>query len=138
MAFCRIELLGPPVAKGRPRAVRRGNRIGTYTPRKTEDYEANLQHEAKVAMAGAAPAAGALKVVITAYVAIPTSLSKKARAAAIAGELRPTKKPDLDNYEKTIDALNGVVFVDDSQVVEKASAKFYSERPRLVIVVTEL
>lgn len=138
MVFARIELIGPPVAKGRPRAVRRGAGIGTFTPKKTEEYEANLRHEAKVAMAGRTPAAGALKVVITAYVPIPTSLSKGKRAQAIAGELRPTKKPDLDNYEKTIDALNGVVFVDDSQVVEKASAKFYSERPRLVIVVTEL
>ena len=35
----RLTILGEPQGKGRHRAVRRGDHIATYTPRKTKDYE---------------------------------------------------------------------------------------------------
>ena len=48
------------------------------------------------------------------------------------GELRPTKKPDCDNIAKVIlDALNGIAYHDDSQVVELVVHKHYAETTRV-------
>ena len=60
------------------------------------------------------------------------------REMAEAGLIRPTTKPDTDNYLKgVLDALNTVVFKDDSQVVGMVAQKFYSCEPRIEIIVVE-
>ena len=60
---------------------------------------------------------------------IPKSWSKR-QDAALAGTERPTTKPDADNVAKAIaDACNGVVWVDDAQVVELSSASATAQRP---------
>ena len=71
--------------------------------------------------------------------AIPSSWSKKKQAAAEAGEVRPTGRPDLDNIVKLYaDAFNGVVWRDDSQVVRVVSEKRYSDRPGVLVTVMEV
>ena len=46
------------------------------------------------------------------------------------------RKPDPDNIAKMLDALNRVVWVDDSQIVGlDACQKRYSDRPRIEIYV---
>ena len=63
-------------------------------------------------------------------------LQTKPKLAAIeAGAIRPVTRPDLDNYIKVLDGLNGIVWRDDSQIVRLNSVKAYSERPRLVVSV---
>ncbi len=110
---------GAAVGKGRPRFARRGKHIATYTPEKTAQYETRVQHAARNAMLGAQPHEMALRATIVVSAEPPKSWSKKKRAAAICGELRPTTKPDVDNTAKGIlDALNGIVYADDKQVVE--------------------
>ena len=48
----------------------------------------------------------------------------------------PTKKPDLDNVLKAVlDGLNGIAFVDDSQVVNVCMAKHYDLTPRVAVTV---
>ncbi len=76
---------------------------------------------------------GALSAVVRAHVAIPASMSKKRREEALSGALRPVTRPDIDNYVKTLDALNGIVFRDDSQIAQLIASKHYSDRPRLEI-----
>ena len=128
-----VELLGEPKGKGRPRFVRATGH--TYTPQRTASYEACLRHEAGLAMAGRPPLAGAVRVVVTAYFGIPQSWPQKKQAAALAGTVRPTTKPDWENVAKMLDALNGVVWIDDKQVVSGLIEKHYSDRPRLVVTV---
>ena len=73
------------------------------------------------------------------YVAIPVSKTKKFKDAASKGELWPTKTPDIDNCLKGVfDAVNGVVWLDDSQVVSVCAVKSYSDRPRFEMIVTEI
>ena len=92
---------------------------------------------ARLAMCGHAPFNGAVFAMVEVHVAVPRSWSKKKQAAALAGNLRPTSRPDLDNVVKVgLDACTGVVFLDDAQVVECASLKSYSLTPKLVITVT--
>lgn len=81
---------------------------------------------------------GPLLVRVNAFMPIPKSLNKAKTAAAIIGELRPTTKPDVDNFAKVVDALNGIVWRDDSQVVQLTVAKHYSDRPRLEFFAEEM
>lgn len=128
-----ITLAGEPRGKGRPRFVRSTGHA--FTPAATRSYEAALRYAAQEAMGERSPLAGALGVLIEARMPIPASWSKKKRQAAIDGDLRPTTKPDIDNLMKCMDALNEVVFADDKQIVFGSVAKFYSDKPALVITI---
>lgn len=49
----------------------------------------------------------------------------------IKGEIRPTKKPDLDNVAKIIcDGLNKIAYEDDSQIIDLTVTKYYAEIPK--------
>lgn len=50
------------------------------------------------------------------------------------------RKSDIDNFSKLLlDALKGLVFVDDSQIMEASFSKHYDkENPRIVLTVKEL
>lgn len=125
-----IVLAGPPMGKERVRMTRQGH---AYTPERTVNYESRLALAAQQAMNGRAPLDGPLEIDIVAYMPIAESKPKKWKAAALAGEIRPTKKPDYDNFAKICDALNLIVWIDDSQVADGRIRKFYSDRPRMEI-----
>ena len=128
-----IIIPGEPVPKGRPRMTRTGH---TYTPRRTRQYEKAIA-EAWKTQSGE-HLTGAIKSEIRAYFKIPTSQKKAVREKMGAGLIRPTKRPDLDNIIKTLDALNGLAYDDDSQIVDIKAAKFYDREPRLEIVLEEI
>ena len=136
-----IRLAGAPVAKGRARSrLVKGKGaapfIQTYSPEKTRKYEDKLRYAAQMVMGDRVPLEGALAITVTAALPIAPSWSKKKQAAARAGEIWPTSRPDADNYLKAAkDGLNQVVYRDDSQVVIVTVVKVYSERPELLIVV---
>jgi len=92
-----FTVIGNPCAKGRPRFSRRGAFISTYTPKKTADNAKIISGEAMIAMEGRKPLEGALKCVLSFYMPIPKSTSKKDVAKMLSGEIRFTKKPDIDN-----------------------------------------
>ena len=126
-----IVLAGPPMGKQR---VRLSKATGTvYTPARTVAYEGRLAYAAQEAMRGADPLGGPLLVDMLVYVAVPASKPKRMVAEALAGAIRPVKKPDADNFAKMLDALNQVVWIDDSQIVDLRVQKHYSNQPRMVI-----
>jgi Holliday junction resolvase RusA-like endonuclease len=132
----RLVIAGIPAAKGRPRITTRGGSPRAFTPAKTRAYEGRVADAGHHAMEGADPFDQALFVTVTAFVAMPQSLSRAKREAAIAGDLKPVTKPDVDNYAKAaIDGLNGIVFRDDSVVSDLLIRKRYSAQPRLEIIV---
>ena len=81
------------------------------------------------------PHTGPIEMYLVAYYPIPQSWSKKKRAAAIAGEIRPFKaKPDISNVVKHLeDVMEGLFFVNDKQICGGFQKKFYSESPRVKI-----
>lgn len=134
-----ITIPGAPRGKGRPRFAKRGNFVKTYTDAKTVSYENLVAYAGAEAMRGRPPIKGAVNVSMDVNVGIPASWSKKKKQAAIDGEIRPTTKPDLDNIIKAVmDALNDVVWQDDKQVVQLQVAKYYSEKPQVIMVVTQI
>src|SRR6185369_15017890 len=131
-----INFAGEPVAKGRPRFASIGGKPIAYTPTKTRKYEAALQYAARQAMDGRPLLTGPVMMSVVVSLPVPTSWSGKQQKAALAGNVMPTKRPDIDNYIKVAcDALNGVVFPDDNQITFLTASKIYAEKPNLRIEV---
>jgi Holliday junction resolvase RusA-like endonuclease len=129
---------GEPVGKGRPRFAKRGNFVSTYTPQKTKTYEDEISMMARAAMGSSEPLETPVTVAIYIRVGIPASYSKQKRKDALAGTIKPTKKPDLDNIAKAfLDAMNEIVYLDDKQVVGLHVTKVYAETPAVEVMVTE-
>lgn len=130
---------GEPVGKGRPRIGKVGNHARMFTPAKTASYEGLIAHAGQQAMAGRQLLDGPVMVEMHIGLSIPQSMSKKRKAQAIAGQIFPTKKPDMDNVIKAIyDGLNGVVWRDDVQVVDAHVRKRYVETPGVRVRVVPL
>lgn len=128
---------GVAVAKGRPRFAKRGNFVTTYTPEKTASYENLVKVLAMQEMRGAVPVSGPVNVTIDIAICPPASWSNKKRAQALNEEIYPTGKPDLDNTAKGIlDAMNGVAYLDDKQVIGLMVRKFYSDTDYARVVVS--
>lgn len=128
-----FEVLGEPVAKGRPKFFRRGNYTGTYTPPKTEQAEYDFKVQSlKYKPAKLIEEAITLDIVI--YRSIPKSMSKKKRQLINEGKLFPITRPDCDNYGKLVmDAMNKIFWKDDSQIVKLDIKKYYSDNPKIKI-----
>lgn len=102
-------------------------------------YESTVRLFAAQAMSGQPPIAGPVAVGLHIDVQIPASWSKAKRDRAIKAVERPTTKPDIDNVTKAIfDAINGVVWNDDVQVVTMHASKRYSETPGVTVIVREV
>jgi len=131
-----IELGGPPRGKGAGRASIDGQgHARIFTDERTRKYESQLRYAAQMQMGGRVPTAQPVSVVIEARLLVPQSWSKKKRLAALAGLLCPIVKPDCNNYSKTLDALNGVVGLDNKQIVDERVSKISSEHPGLTVTV---
>jgi len=126
----RLRIPGEPVAKGRPRI----SKWGTYTPIKTVNYETLIKELFIVENKNYKPTEGTVEMQITAAFTIPKSASKKKTAEMLAGKIKPTKKPDLDNILKIVaDALNGLAYKDDRQITKCVITKVYSDNPYVEI-----
>lgn len=133
-----FTVYGEPVAQGRPRASTQGGFVKMYDPEKSKDYKQYVRLAAGQ-HAPEKPLEGPLSMVMIAYRPIPKSFSKKKAAAAERGEILPVSKPDVDNYLKGVkDALKGIIWGDDSQVVDAFARKRYSARPRIEVKIKQL
>jgi Holliday junction resolvase RusA-like endonuclease len=137
MLIVNFEVPGDPVPKGRPRFARRGTFVQTYTDSKTIEYETRVATKARMAIGSSEPLKGHLTVFLYLRYTVPASYTKKRKEACLNG-LEYPKRIDLDNCYKSItDAMNGIVYVDDSQIVEAHILKCYAEEPGANIMIQE-
>lgn len=116
---------GDPKGKARPRFSRRSGTV--YTPSKTARYEKEIRDSFLAAGGKMIPDGSYVTVAVDAYFKIPKSYAKGKRLACKYNINRPDKKPDIDNILKVVlDALNGLAYEDDKQVVEVRCRKLYS------------
>jgi Holliday junction resolvase RusA-like endonuclease len=133
-----FTVYGEPVSQGRPRATTVNGHIRMYDPKKSSDFKNYVrlvasEHRPDKLLEGP------ISLTVKVYKKTLKSFSKKKIAAAEAGQLRPTSKPDVDNYVKGVkDALKNVIWKDDSQVVDLHISKWYSETPRVEITIIPL
>lgn len=102
-----------------------------YTPTKTRSAESSLRAQAASQLPpGFIPFKGPVAMVATFRLRRPKSLKKSIR--------HPIKRPDLENFLKTLlDALNTVVYEDDSQVFSLLAIKEYGT-PGIEVSIAEV
>ncbi len=138
----KFEVMGKPQGKARART----GKGFAYTPEKTVLYEnlikTEYQRQCGLHRFSTIPNSELkqpLKMHITAIFGIPKSFTKGKRLAAERNEIRPTVKPDCDNIAKVIcDALNGIAYIDDTQIVLLTVEKVYGDIPKVIVVLSDL
>lgn len=114
-----INIPHEPVAQGRPRFFSRGNHVGAYDPLKSKNWKRTVMIYAKQQYQGDM-LLGALLVEMCFFTKRPIGLKKSI--------VHNIKRPDITNYIKGIeDALNGIIYKDDSQIVTLLAYKQYAE-----------
>ena len=128
---------GKPVPKARPRVTKKGY---AYTPRTTQVFEQAVKLAWRKSRATHPfPEGVPLSMEITFNFAPPKSWSKKRRAEVIEKGMCPTCRPDLDNLMKGVaDALNGLAYKDDGQIVAAVIRKKYARKAHTRVVLEEL
>lgn len=134
-----FEIAGKPVGKARARTFYNPKlgRVQSITPEKTVLYENLVKQSFVSAVNERWFDKEPLEVKITALYPIPKSTTKRDRAKIEEGQLLPTKKPDADNIAKVIcDALNGIAYDDDTQIVRLTVTKKYaSAEPKVIVCI---
>jgi Holliday junction resolvase RusA-like endonuclease len=131
MSEVSITIPGPLRGKQRPRATRTGQ---IYTPRETTNAEAWVRSCASQQAPGQ-HFDGPVAVRVWIDVPVAPSWPRKRREAALAGALHPTGRPDIDNVTKLLmDALNGILWRDDAQVVDIAVIKRYAATAQTTLI----
>ena len=124
---------GNPQGKERPRFTRNGHIV--YTPSTTVAYEKLIRSFARRSIPKDWDPCGAYQVHIQAFFGIPKSWPKWKQEAAAMGLIPHTSKPDRDNIDKVVcDALNGLVWTDDSKTYYGQVVKMYTDKEPCVEV----
>lgn len=141
----RFTIFGRPRGKERHRTATSINKFTgkvysrPYTPTKTVNYENMVKHEYMAATKIKFPDDAMLDMRIKAYYQIPKSASKSKKEKMLSGIIRPRVKPDVDNIEKIIaDSLNKLAYRDDAQIVDMQCRKFYSDTPRVEVIIKQI
>ncbi len=134
-----FKIPGKVQAKQRPRMNLHNGRV--YTPQPTINYEnfVKMCYADYANQNGWTPFENALRAEIEVFMPVPKSDSKKKRELKLSGKIRPTMKPDNDNIAKSVlDALNGLAYVDDKQIVELKANKYYGAEAYVRVKLVEL
>ncbi len=137
-----------PVAQARPRAVNMANRRKYYRPGKpkiilhdptnVKRYKQLLGYYIRQHYT-AKPITGPLRVTLRFYRQVQKSVSRVEHDRRVHDKKLPIVKPDVSNYVKsTEDALNGILWEDDAQIVIEQSEKHYSDNQRIEIEVEQI
>lgn len=138
-----ISVVVPIVPVGKMRA-RHGNVNGvTRTFKHAKQRQAEETLISFLAMhTPLEPVDGPILLGVRAYMPVPVSKPKRWKAEALAGTVRPTTKPDMDNLLKHVkDCLTQCRYwTDDKNVVGylPGTGKYYSDRPRWEISILRL
>lgn len=132
-----FDVPGVPIGKQRPRHNRYTN--ATYTPEKTKIREEEIAICYRKKYGGSKfPKESFLELSVVAYMPIPKSAVKAVKEKMKSSAILPTVKPDCDNILKLVaDALNGIAYDDDKQIVKMSVTKLYNGTPSTTIFIKE-
>lgn len=85
------------------------------------------------------PITGPISLHLTFMLPIPKSVSRLIRRQMIEGKIYPITRPDFDNLAYLItNAMNQLIYKDDSQIVDAKITKRYGEEPQTVVKIVQL
>ena len=128
-----LTIPGPPVGKQRARVCRTGH---AFTPAKTVNYEALVKQTFAAKYPDFVPMSGPVRMILSIWL-MPSKETQRKIKKSIA-RIYPIIKPDADNILKIVaDALSGLAFVDDKQIISVYAEKKYSLRPCVEVILAE-
>lgn len=136
----KVIIKGKIKPKERPRQGKswNGKRV-FYTPKETLNSECKIAKAFCSKYPNMKPLDCAVELIIKYGRKVPSGTSKKTSQSMIEGVIKPIKRPDIDNLDKTImDALNGYAYIDDSQVVKKVTEKVYAIEDYVVVTINKI
>ena len=114
-----FELIGEPVAQSRPKF----SRGRCYEPKRCAEYKERIRQAARIAMKGKEPTSNPLSCVIKFY--------RKYKSTS-------RRFGDCDNlYKAVTDAMNGVCYEDDSQIVRCRVEKLTDKTPKVEVKISD-
>lgn len=140
----KLIILGEPKPKQSARFAKIGKFMRSYQTKEVKQNEQNIQAQILAALPeGFEPFKNPIAIKKLHYVFTPlTSFSKKIKAEIDNGAwIYKSTKPDLtDNLSKGLfDAMQGIVFLNDSQIVSMTDVKkYYGNVPRIEIEMEEI
>lgn len=130
-----------PLPQPRPRFARRGNFVTTYDTPKIKTYKKHIEIVVRNEMASKNIRATERPLIINLIFtfAPPKSYPKYKVKEVMSGKIKYTKNVDVDNLAKAVmDAINGVAYQDDRQVIELGVKKQYGEKDTVKIIIKEV
>lgn len=131
---------GEPRGKARPRTANVGGQQWHYTPQTTREYENWVRDQYAIQCRGAEMIPKGVNVAITidCIFSVPQSANRRRQEKMLSGLIRPVKRPDADNVLKIVaDALNGLAYHDDAQIVSATVTKLYGPEPMVRVWISE-
>jgi Holliday junction resolvase RusA-like endonuclease len=128
-----LTIPGNPVGKQRARVCRTGH---AFTPAKTVNYEALVKQIFAAKYPDFMPMSGPVRMILSIWL-MPSKETQRKIKKSIA-RIYPIIKPDADNILKIVaDALSGLAFVDDKQIISVYAEKKYSLKPCVEVILAE-
>jgi Holliday junction resolvase RusA-like endonuclease len=129
----KITIPGEPIPKARPRFFVKGGKRLAYNSQSTLESEMAWKLKKACQEAKFDHSAVQYEIDLRFYFRPPPD---KECSAKLWGLIDHVQKPDLDNLEKFIlDCANGILYIDDAQIVRLSSSKHYSTNPRTEITI---
>jgi len=136
-----FEVFGIPQTKGSAKAFpfrRKDGRLGVAVGndnKKTQLWGAMI-HQTAQQHKPETPWDGPISLLLVFNLKMPQDVQKRHAKGRLEWH---TKKPDLDKLLRAVkDALKGVIYLDDSQVVESRCRKVYAQAPGVVIHISRV
>jgi|TARA_R110000787_G_scaffold223392_1_gene331776 Holliday junction resolvase RusA-like endonuclease len=127
-----LKIEGQADGKARPRVTSKGT---IYSPADTHGFSDKIKASARAAHIEEIE--GPVSVALFIHRAMPKSASKKRKA--LINNTWCISKPDIDNvFKSAMDALTGIAWKDDTQVVRITGGRWWAEEHYTVIEITPL
>jgi Holliday junction resolvase RusA-like endonuclease len=132
-------IFGVPISKARHRTFVKNGKTHTYDPKSDQKNAIRFEIVSQMLKNGLNLIQdGAIEVDMSFHMEIPKTLSKASKMR-LNGKPCIKKNGDIDNFIKFfLDVMNGVVYVDDSQVYKTSAEKTYSMTPKTTIQIKKL
>lgn len=132
MSEIRFTVMGNAVPQARPRVFtdKKTGKARAVTPASTTAWRQWVGLAAQAHHPGQLWD-GPIRLQIDFYMQRPKSTPKRV--------VHPATKPDADNlYKAVTDALEGLIYTNDSRIVDVSLRKHYGDPPRVEVVLTQL